>query len=105
MLALKFDGTDCLCIDYRPLNQSRRVPAYPMPRIQQAIDSLQGKRYFSVFDFPNAYWQIEVKPASRKYLAFITPDGLYEWKRMPFGAAGAPATQQRMVDKLLANMK
>ena len=105
VLQPKPDGTDRLCIDYRRLNSITRVPAYPMPRVQQAIDSLQGKRYFSIFDFPSAYWQVEVDADSRKYLAFITPDGLYEWKRMPFGAAGAPATQQRMIDKLLAGMK
>ena len=69
------------------------------------MDALYGKRYFSVFDLLKAYWQIEVEPASRKHLAFITPDGLYEWTRMPFGAAGAPATQQRMIDKLLAGLK
>lgn len=40
-----------------------------------------------------------------KYLAFITPDGSYEWMRMPFGIAGPPAVQQRMMDTLLAGMK
>lgn len=105
VLAPKPGGKDRLCIDYRALNKHTRVPSYPLPRIQQALDVLQGKRYFSVFDFPSAYWQIEVDEESRKFLAFITPDGLYEWTRMPFGAAGAPATQQRMVDKLLAGMK
>ncbi|PHJ23293.1 retrovirus-related pol polyprotein from transposon [Cystoisospora suis] len=105
VLAPKPGGKDRLCIDYRKLNSVTRVPTYPLPRIQQALDALQGKTFFSVFDFPNAYWQIEVEPESRKFLAFITPDGHYEWTRMPFGAAAAPATQQRMIDKLLGGMK
>ena len=82
-----------------------KVPAYPLPRVQQAIDSLQGKDYFFTFDLRKACRQIPIEKEHRKYLAFITPDGLYEWLRMPFGIAGAPATQQRMMDKLLAGMK
>ena len=105
VLVRKPSGEPRMCIDYRPVNAITRVPNYPLPRIQQALDVLQGKRYFSVFDLLKAYWQVETEPASRKYLAFITPDGLYEWTRMPFGAAGAPATQQRMMDRLLAGLK
>ena len=105
VLVRKADGSPRLCIDYRPLNKLLRVPNYPLPRITQALEVLEGKMYFSVFDLVKAYWQVEVDPASRKYLAFITPDGLYEWTRMPFGVAAAPATQQRMVDKLLAGLK
>ena len=78
---------------------------YPLPRIHQALDALQGKRYFSVFDLLKAYWQLEVEPAAGKYLVFITPDGLYEWTPMPFGVAGSPAVQQRMMDRLLAGLK
>ena len=73
--------------------------------MHQALDALQGKTYFSTFDLLKAYWQIPVHKNTRKYLAFITPDGLYEWLRMPFGIAGAPAVQQRMRDTLLAGMK
>ena len=105
VLVRKPDGSPRLCIDYRPLNKILKVPNYPLPRISQALEVLEGKKYFSVFDLVKAYWQVEVDPASRKYLAFITPDGLYEWTRMPFGVAAAPATQQRMVDRLLAGLK
>ena len=58
-----------------------------------------------LFYFLHAFWQIEAHSSARKFLAFITPDGLYEWTRMPFGSAGAPATQQRMIDMLLAGIK
>lgn len=94
-----------LCFDYRPLNAVIVVPQYPVPKINQALTSLQGKAFFSAFDFPSAYWQIPVAEESRKYTAFITRDGLYEWLRMPFGASGASSTQQRMVDKFVAGMK
>ena len=81
------------------------MPAYPLPRVHQALYVLHGKTYFSTFDLLKAYWQIPVHKDTQEYLAFITPDGLYEWLRMPFGIAGAPATQQRMMDSLLAGMK
>ena len=105
VLVRKPNGEPRMCVDYRAINAVTRIPNYPLPRIQQALDVLQGKRYFSVFDLLKAYWQVETDADSRKYLAFITPDGLYEWARMPFGAAGAPATQQRMMDKLLTGLK
>ena len=60
---------------YRKLNERTRLPRYPLPRIQQALDCLQGKAYFSAFDFPAAYYQIEVEPGLRRYLAFIMPHG------------------------------
>lgn len=68
---------------------------------------MQGSRYFSLFDFSAAYYQIPVDPKSRSYVAFITLDGLYHLTRMHFGAAGAGAlaAQQRMVNKLLTEMK
>lgn len=86
------------------------VPAYPLPRIQQAPAALRRKALFSVFDFPRAYCQIQVQKAkpglkgSRKFLV-RTPDGQYGWIRMPSGAAAAPATQQRMISILLGGMK
>lgn len=105
VLVRKPNGEGRLCVDYRPLNAITRVPNYPLPRIEQALECLQGKSFYSTFDLLTAFWQIEAHPGARKFLAFITPDGLYEWTRMPFGIAGAPATQQRMIDNLLAGIK
>lgn len=94
---------------YRLANQVNRmtlVPNYSLPRINQAWATLQGKRFFSVFDFPNAYWQIEVAPecsrnaGMQKYSAFMITDGWYQRNRLPFGVAGAPATQQRLFGTL-----
>lgn len=63
-----------MCVDYRAINAITRVPNYPLPRIQQALDVMQGKKNFSVFDLPKAYWQVGIDETPRKYLAFITPD-------------------------------
>ncbi|KAL8439400.1 hypothetical protein Efla_007024 [Eimeria flavescens] len=55
------EADDRLCADYREPNNRTVIPPYPLPRIQQALDALQGKAYFSLFDFPAAYYQVEVE--------------------------------------------
>ncbi|KAL8439010.1 hypothetical protein Efla_002419 [Eimeria flavescens] len=99
------EADDRLFTDYRGLNNGTAVPRYPLLRIQQALGALQGKAFCSLFDFPAAYYKAEVEERARPFRAFQTQDGHYQPTRMPFGAAKAPATQQRMVDNLLAGMK
>lgn len=105
VMVIKQTGEDRICTDLRRLNQVTRVSRYPKPNIQQALSTLRGKKYFSVFDFTSAYWQIPVAHKSRPLLAFITTEGIYQWQRMPFGAVGAPYTQQLLVDHILGNLK
>ena len=95
------NGEGRLCVEYRSLNAITRVSSYPLLRTEQALECLYGKTFYSTFDLSNAFWQIKTHPSPRKFLAFITSDGLYEWPRMPFGNSGAPVTQQRMIDMLL----
>ncbi|UYV83383.1 hypothetical protein LAZ67_23000836 [Cordylochernes scorpioides] len=64
-----------------------------------------GASYYSSMDLRSGYWQIEVDEADREKTAFITPDGLYEFKVMPFGLCNAPATFERMMDTLLRGLK
>ncbi|KAL8270784.1 hypothetical protein Esti_005258 [Eimeria stiedai] len=63
---------DRLCADYRELNNRNLISMYPLPRIQEALDALQGKAYFSSSDFPSAYYQVEVDDKSRPLLAYQT---------------------------------
>lgn len=77
-----------------------------MPRVHQALDTLQGKnKYFLTFDLLKAYWQFPVRKDTRKYLTFSKLDDLYEWLRMPFRIAGAPAVQRQMLNSLVAGVK
>lgn len=91
-----------MCIDYRALNRNTIGDQYPVPRVFDVLESLEGCHYFSSFDCNRGYYQIPTTPAAAKKLAFRTQEGLYEPRRMPFGAKGAPATFQRLMDKLLA---
>ncbi|UYV71040.1 hypothetical protein LAZ67_8001511, partial [Cordylochernes scorpioides] len=105
VLVKKKDGSWRFCVDYRKLNRVTKKDVYPLPRNDGVLDSLTGAKFFSSMDLRTGYWQIEIDEEDREKTAFITPDGLYEFRVMPFGLCNAPATFERMMDKLLAGLK
>ncbi|UYV77641.1 hypothetical protein LAZ67_15001799, partial [Cordylochernes scorpioides] len=105
VLIRKKDGSWRFCVDYRRLNKITKKDVYPLPRIDDTLDCLRGARFYSSMDLQSGYWQIDVEESDREKTAFITPDGLYEFKVMPFGLCNAPATFERMIDNLLKGLK
>ena len=101
VLIKKKDGTMRFCIDYRRLNAVTQVEAYPMPRIDDIIDRLGKAQFISTLDLTRGYWQMPVATEDRAKTAFVTPKGLYQFKMMPFGLNGAPASFQRLTDMLV----
>ena len=105
VMVRKKDQTYRLCVDYRTLNERTVKDAYPLPRIQDTLDTLSAARWFSTLDLASGYWQVELTPRARKAAAFCSRKGLFEWNVMPFGLCNAPATFQRLMDRVLAGMQ
>ncbi|KAL0832340.1 hypothetical protein ABMA28_001773 [Loxostege sticticalis] len=105
LLVQKKTGDKRLCVDYRALNSKTIKEHYPLPRVEDQIDNLRGYKYFITLDLASGYYQIPIAPTSQNKTAFVTPDGQYEFTRMPFGLANAPSIFQKTINKMLKSSK
>ena len=100
----KKDGSIRMCVDFRRLNSVSPVDPYPMPRTDELIDRLGQAKYISTLDLAKGYWQVPVREEDKPKTAFSTPNGLFQFRVMPFGLSGAPATFQRMMDRVIQGL-
>ncbi len=87
------------CVDFRNLNSSLMKKGWPIPNIKRMLHRVGQKRpgYFGIMDATSGFFQCLLHPASRKYTAFITDIGVFQWKRVPMGIATAPSYFQRAI--------
>ena len=104
VIVRKKDGSFRLCIDYRRLNAQTVKDAYPLPRIDEILASLEKARCFAALDLLMGYHEVEVEPCDRAKTAFVTHKGLFVWNVMPFGLTNAPATFQRLMNQVLQGL-
>jgi hypothetical protein len=96
----KKDGSLRMCIDYRALNKITVRNQYPLPRIDDLMDQLQGARVFTSLDLQSGYHQIQITEEDRPKSAFKTPVGLYQFKVLSFGLCNAPSTFQAVMNSI-----
>mgnify|MGYP000269914698 CR=1 FL=1 len=94
----KPDGSKRMVIDYRALNAQTVRNRYPLPRVDELFDRLQGMAYFSKIDLRTGYWQIPVAPEDVAKTAFTSRHGHYEWLVMPMGLTNAPAAFMALME-------
>ena len=95
VLVTKKDGSTRFCVDYRRLNSLTVKDVYPLPRIDDSLRLLGNQQY----------WQVAMSPEAKRKAAFVTNEGLFQFRVMPFGLCNAPATFERLMDRVLSGMR
>ena len=105
LLVRKKDGSLHFCIDFRCLNAKTKKDSYPLPQMQETMESMVGARYFSCMDLKSGFWQVKMSEKARQYTTFTVGSmGVYEFLRMPYGLCNVPATFQRLVQNCLGEL-
>ncbi|GFY22203.1 retrovirus-related Pol polyprotein from transposon 17.6 [Trichonephila clavipes] len=103
VLVRKKDGSARIFVDYRRVNDVTK-DSYPLPRIDDTLDTLAGNTRFSTLDLKSGYWQVELHPVDKEKTAFTTGQGMWQLKVMPFGLCNAPATFECLMETVLGGL-
>jgi hypothetical protein len=96
----KSDGSSRLCTDYRKLNDVTIKNKYPLPKIEDLFDQLNGSQVFSIIDLRTGYHQLKIRTTDIPKTTFTTRYGLYEYTIMSFGLTNTPAYFMNLMNKV-----
>lgn len=105
ILVPKPDKTPRFCTDMRKVNSVTKTDSFPLPRMDDCIDLVGSAKFVSKFDLLKGYWQVPLSKRAQEIAAFVTPSGLYSYTVMPFGLKNAPATFQRLMNRVTAGLE
>ena len=105
VIVKKVDGSNRFCIDYRRLNRITVFDAEPIGNPDVIFKRLRKSKYFTKLNLAKGYWQIKMKDSCIHLTAFITSDGLFAFRRIPFGSVNSGATFSRMMRRLLYDLE
>lgn len=104
VMVKKRDGSHRLCVDYRQINKVIIKDRFPLPLIEDQLDRLQNAKIFSTLDLKNGFFHVSVSEPSRKYTAFVTNNGQYQFCKVPFGLSNSPGVFQRHVNAIFRDL-
>ncbi|GFY16818.1 hypothetical protein TNCV_4338191 [Trichonephila clavipes] len=100
----KKDESSRMCIDYRKLNQKLVKDKFPLPLIEDVLDTLQAANVNSTLDLHNGFFHVDVDEDCRKYTSFIVPDGHFEFNKVPFGLSTSPGVFQSYLSMIFRDL-
>uniref|UniRef100_A0A8C1I8K6 Gypsy retrotransposon integrase-like protein 1 n=1 Tax=Cyprinus carpio TaxID=7962 RepID=A0A8C1I8K6_CYPCA len=105
LLVNKSDGTYRFCTDYRRINRVTKPDSFPLPRIEDCVDRVGSAKFVSKFDLLKGYWQVPLTKRAQEISTFITSEGLFSYNVMSFGLRNAPATFQRLMNRVVSGLE
>ncbi|XP_067939742.1 uncharacterized protein [Watersipora subatra] len=88
----------------RQLNSVTEQDCHPLPRIDESLDALAGSKIFSTLDLISGYWQLPLDEDAQDKSSFVTRDGLWKWRVLPFGLTSAPACFSRLMERVMRGL-
>lgn len=104
MLVKKKDGGLRFCVDLKRLNTLTRKDAHPPPRIDDAMETLSGAKFFSSMNLASGYWQVPIREEDKEKTAFSTEERHYEFNVLGLGLCNAPGSFQRRMNNVLGSL-
>ena len=104
VIASKKDGKPRFCVDYRTLNRRMKADRWPLLKIEEIFDDLEGSAIFTTLELFSGYWHVQMADKCKEMTTFVCRFGTFQFEVMPFGLMNAPSTFQRMMDQLFQGL-